>query len=97
MNMQLMMQKAQQLQREIMKKKDEIDKKLFPGKYEWVEVVFNGKKEIQSVKITNEKINSEDIEMLEDMILLAVKDAMAKIDNEINEKMGQYSNLNGLM
>lgn len=97
MNMQAMMQQAQKLQREIMKKKGEVEKELFPGKYEWVEVVFNGKKEMQSIKINKEEISQEDKEMLEDMILLAVKDAMKKIDEETEKRLGQYASLSGLM
>ncbi len=97
MNMQAMMQQAQKLQREIMKKKEEVEKELFPGKYEWVEVVFNGKKEMQSIKINKEEISQEDKEMLEDMILLAVKDAMKKIDEETEKRLGQYASLSGLM
>ena len=97
MNMQMMMQQAQRMQREIMKKKEEIDNKLFPGKYEWVEVVFNGKKEIQSIKINKEEIKSDDKDMLEDMIMLAIKDAMEQIDKETETKLGQYASLNGLL
>lgn len=97
MNMQAMMQQAQKLQREIMKKKEEVEAELFPGKYEWVEVVFNGKKEMQSIKINKEEISNDDLEMLEDMILLAVKDSMKKIDEETEKKLGQYSSLSGLM
>ena len=89
MNMQQMMQQAQRLQREIMQKKEEVERELFPGKYEWVEVVFNGKKEIQSVKINHDgDLSQEDREMLEDMILLAIKDSMQKID-EATEKMAK--------
>lgn len=97
MNIQAMMQQAQKLQREIMKKKEEVEGKLFPGKYEWVEVVFNGKKEIQSIKINKDVINAEDKEILEDMITLAIKDSLKKVDEEMNKAMGQYSSLNGLM
>ena len=96
MNMQAMMQQAQKLQREIMKKKEEVENQLFPGKSEWVEVVFNGKKEIQSIKITEENA-IDDKEMLEDMILLAIKDSLKKADEEMDKKLGQYSSLGGLM
>ena len=97
MNMQMMMQQAQRMQRDIMKKKEEIDNKLFPGKYEWVEVVFNGKKEIQSIKINKDEIKSDDKDMLEDMIMLAIKDSMEQIDKETESKLGQYASLNGLL
>ncbi len=98
MNMQNLMQQAQRLQREITKKKEEIDNEIFPGKYEWVELSFNGKKELQTFKIVKEgPIDEEDKEMLEDMILLAIKDSFKKIDEETEKKLGQYSSMSGLM
>lgn len=98
MNMQAMMQQAQKLQREIMKKKEEIEREIFQGKSEWVEVDFNGKKEMLSMKIIKTgDITEDDKEILEDMILLAVKDAMKKIDEATEKKLGQYSSLSGLM
>lgn len=98
MNMQNLMQQAQRLQREITKKKEEIDNEIFPGKYEWVELSFNGKKELQTFKIVKEgPIDEEDKEMLEDMIFLAIKDSFKKIDEETEKKLGQYSSMSGLM
>lgn len=88
MNMQNLMAQAQKMQRDIQKKKDEIDKTLFKGNSEMVEVVFNGKKEMVSIKIKNSDLSSEDMEILEDMIVLASKDAVTKIDKEIEEKLG---------
>ena len=98
MNMQQIMQQAQRMQREITKKKDEIDAKIFEGKSEWVNVSFNGKKELKGFKIIKDGIIDEsDKEMLEDMILLAIKDAFDKIDKEIEDKLGQYASMSGLM
>ena len=98
MNMQQIMQQAQRMQREITKKKDEIDAKFFEGKSEWVNVSFNGKKELKGFKIIKDGIIDEsDKEMLEDMILLAIKDAFDKIDKEIEDKLGQYASMSGLM
>lgn len=98
MNMQQIMQQAQRMQREITKKKDEVDAKIFDGKSEWVNVSFNGKKELKSFKIIKDGIIDEsDKEMLEDMILLAIKDAFDKIDKEIENKLGQYASISGLM
>ncbi len=95
MNMQNLMAQAQRMQRDMQKKKEEIDSTLFTGNSEMVEVVFNGKKEMISIKIKAE-IASDDIEILEDMIVLASKDAVAKIDKEIEEKMGSLGGLGGL-
>ena len=43
-----------------------------------VKVVMNGQQQIQSVKIAREVVNPEDVEMLEDLVLTAVKEATAK-------------------
>lgn len=96
MNMQQIMQQAQRMQRDITKKKDEIDKMEFLGKSEWVEIVFNGKREIKSFKILKDTIDADDKEMLEDMIMLAIKDAFSKIDKETESKLGSYASMSGL-
>ena len=74
MNMQNLMAQAQKMQRDLQKKKEEIDKTTFTGKSEMVEVIYNGKKEMVSIKILNRELTSEDLEILEDMIVLASKD-----------------------
>lgn len=96
MNMQQIMQQAQRMQRDITKKKEEIDKMKFLGKSEWVEIVFNGKREIKSFKILKDEIDGDDKEMLEDMIMIAIKDAFSKIDKESESKLGSYASMSGL-
>lgn len=96
MNMQQIMQQAQRMQRDITKKKEEIDKMEFLGKSEWVEIVFNGKREIKSFKILKDEIDGDDKEMLEDMIMIAMKDAFNKIDKESESKLGSYASMSGL-
>lgn len=98
MNMQAIMARAQKMQKDITKKKEEIDKTIFEGKSEWVIVTFNGKRELQSLKILKDgNIDEEDKEVLEDMINIAIKDCFNKIDREIEAKLGTYSNaMNGL-
>lgn len=96
MNMQQIMQQAQRMQRDITKKKEEIDGMEFLGKSEWVEIVFNGKREIKSFKILKDEIDADDKEMLEDMIMIAIKDAFSKIDKESESKLGSYASMCGL-
>ena len=98
MNIQNLMAQAQKMQKEITKKKEEIDNSIFTGTSEWVNVEMKGKKEIERVKITFEgTIEQDDKEMLEDMIKIAVNDAVGKIDKEVESKMGAYgSSFNGL-
>ena len=98
MNMQSIMAQAQKMQRDIKKKKEELNAQLFPGKYEFVEVTLNGKKEMVRCKIDKKELDASDIELLEDFIVLATKDALQKIDQEFQAKMGQYAGmLDGLM
>ena len=98
MNMQSIMAQAQRMQRDLQKKKEEINAQLFPGKYEFVEVTLNGKKELVKISIQKDSLDKEDIDMLEDSIVLAQKNALAKVDKEFQAKMGQYAGmLDGLM
>ena len=97
MNMQNLMAQAQKMQRDITKKKEEIDNSEFEGTSEWIKIKINGKKEILSINITQEgSIDEEDKEMLEDMIKIAFNAACKKVDDTIAEKMGAYSSLGGL-
>ena len=98
MNMQNLMAQAQKMQRELAKTKEEIDKTIFTGTSEWVNVEINGKKELVNVKINfTGDITNDDKEMLEDMIKIAFNDATTKVDKLTESKMGAYgSALNGL-
>ncbi len=97
MNMQALMQQAQKMQRDITKKKDELNKKQFTGTSELVEVVFTGDKKLVSVNIKSD-IDNDDKEIIEDMFVIAVNDAMSKIDKETESVLGAYgSQLGGLL
>lgn len=96
--MQALMQQAQKMQRDITKKKDELNKKTFVGTSELVEVVFTGDKKIVSTTIKQDGLDDSDKEILQDMFVIAVNDAMKKIDKETESMLGAYgSQLNGLM
>ena len=56
-----------------------------------MKVRANGKREILEVKITTESLEKEDLEMLEDMILIAVNDVMKQIEKETENKLGRYT------
>ena len=91
MNIQAMMKQAQKLQSDMMKVKDEIDKMEFSSTNGLVTVKINGKKEVLEVKIENDSdFSSDDLEMLQDMIVVAVNDALKKVDSAIEKSMGQY-------
>lgn len=97
MNYQALMRQAQNLQKDMMKTKEEIDNMKFTEENEFVLVSVNGKKEILFLKIKQQNIESDDIEILEDMITLAINNAFKKVDKTTEEKMGKFSALQGLL
>ena len=99
MNMQKLMQEAAKMQRDIIKKQEEINATNYEAQSGLVSIVLNGKKEIVSIKFDKNQINdADDIDALEDMIKLAFNDAASKIDKDIESKLGVYAKgLNGLM
>ena len=97
MNMQAMMQQAQKLQRDMLKAKDEVEGKTFTSKQSLLELVMKVNKEVLSVKIEAENLDKEDIEMLEDMIVLAVNENIKQIDKEMENKLGKFGGMAGLL
>ena len=91
MNMQAMMQQAKKLQKDMMETQKKIDAMEFTGKSSIVTVTMSGKKELKTVMIDAESMDKEEIEMLQDMITVAVNDALKQIDKVIEEKMGVYA------
>lgn len=91
MNMQAMLKQAQNLQKNMMKEKEEIDNSEFTGTSSFVTVKLSGDKKIKEVKIDRESLDSEDIEMLQDILVVAINNAMNEIDKVTNEKMGKYT------
>lgn len=100
MNMQALMKQAQAMQKEITGIKNEIDNSVFEGNSSLVNVKVKGTKEIVEVNFLDgaKDLANDDISMLEDMIVLALNDAFAKVDKTTEQKMGKYSSMmNGLM
>lgn len=91
MNMQALMKRAQQLQKEMLEQKEAIDKKTFIGRSSIVEIHVKGTKMIEKIYINEELSNIDDKELLEDMIQIAINDAFQQIDKETEEKMGKFS------
>ena len=89
MNIQAMMKQAQKLQKEMMETKKIIDETVFTGESSFVKVNVYGNKKIKEIMIEEKDLSSDDIEMLQDMIVVAINDAMNKIDKETENKMGK--------
>ena len=85
-----MMQQAQKLQQQLLKAQEELESLMVEASAGGgaVTVVMNGQMQIQSVKISKEVVNPEDVTMLEDLVLAAVKEAQAKAQDAASKKMG---------
>lgn len=89
-NMNNLMKQAQKMQKQMEEKTKEIESK------EWeatagggaVTVKVSGKKEVLSVKLSEEVVDPDDIEMLEDLIVAATNEALRKMEEESSQVMG---------
>ena len=99
MNIQNLMREAQKMQKNLEKTQKELSDTTYEGTSSLVNVVLNGNKNIVSVKIkATEDFSVEDVELLEDMIMVAFNDAAKKVDEDKEKKLGKYGQgLAGLM
>ena len=91
MNPQAMMKQVQKIQKEMMKTQEEINNTEFEGKNSLVTIILDGQKKLKKIQLNIESFDTEDIEMLEDMIVVAHNEAIEKIDKVTEEKMGAYT------
>lgn len=93
MNIQALMKQAQNLQKDMMKAKNEIDAMTFTGTSSFVSVTVKGTKEVTKVTINNDSISNDDKEMIEDMLVIALNDAFKQVDKITEQKMGKFNNM----
>ena len=91
MNMQAIMKQAQKLQKDMLEAQNEINNKVFESKSSLVSGKMTGEKKLIEVKIDADKLENDDIEMLEDMFVVAVNDAIKQIEKETEQKLGKYT------
>ena len=93
------MREAQKMQKNLEKTQTELGNTTYEGSSSLVSVTLNGNKDIKSVKINSDDVlEKEDIEMLEDMIMVAFNEAAKKVDADKEKKLGKYGQgLSGLM
>jgi DNA-binding YbaB/EbfC family protein len=87
MNIQQMMKQAQQMQDRLQKQMNDLRVEASAGGG-MVTVVMNGQKQVQRIQIDPECVSKDDVEMLQDLIVAAVNDAVRKVDNELGRQMG---------
>ncbi len=85
-----MLQQAQKLQAQLMKAQEELKDLSLEASSGGgaVTVTVNGQQEILSVKISSEVVNQEDVELLEDLVLTAVSEAITKSREAAAEHIG---------
>ena len=92
-NMNNLMKQAQKMQKQM----EDMQKEMETAEFEAaagggaVSVKINGKKEILGISIKPEVVDPEDVEMLEDLVLSAVNEALRKVDEETSSKMGKLT------
>jgi len=92
-NMNNMIKQAQKMQQNMLKMQEEIEKEEFESSAGGgaITVKMSGKKELTEVKIKPEVVDPDDVEMLEDLILTAVNDVIAKVDAANTSKMSSIT------
>lgn len=92
-NMQNMMRQMQKLQKQMSQTQDELNKTEFTGKAadEMITVVFTGDKKMKDIAIKAAAIDPDDPDMLQDLVIQAVNDAMTQIDQATQSKLGKYA------
>jgi hypothetical protein len=88
-----MMHQAQKIQEKLAKTQQELSNITIEASSGGgaVTVVINGQQEIQSVKISAEVINPDDVELLEDLVLTAVREAVAKSREVAAKRLGELT------
>ena len=92
-NMNNLMKQAQKMQRQMEEGQKELETKEFTAKAGGgaVEVTVSGKKEILNVKLSEEAVDPDDIETLQDMIIAATNEALKLAEEANNELMGKMT------
>ncbi len=102
MNMQNMMRQAQQMQAKMQQMQEELEEREVEATAGGgvVRVVATGKKMIKSIEIQEAAVDPDDVEMLQDLIIAAVNEALLKADEMMQSEMGKITggmNLGGLL
>ncbi|WP_027091862.1 YbaB/EbfC family nucleoid-associated protein [Cohnella thermotolerans] len=92
-NMNQMMKQVKKMQEQMLKAQEELGNKTVEGTAGGgvVTVQANGHKKVLSVTIKPEAVDPEDVEMLQDLVLTAVNDALTKADELANNDMGKFT------
>lgn len=92
-NMGNLMKQAQKMQKQMEENQKALEEKEFTATAGGgaVEITVSGKKEITKVKLAEEAVDPDDVEMLEDLIMAATNEALRKMEEEAAAAMGQLT------
>ena len=92
-NMQGMMKQVQKMQKEMTKAQAALNEKEFVGvsTNEYVKATFTGNRKMIGLTVVPDVIDPEDSEMLQDLVMMAVNDALTKIEKETEQTLGKYT------
>lgn len=98
MNMNNLMKQAKKMQEEMQKSQEELSSKEFDATAGGgaISVKVTGEKVLKEIKIKPDVVDQDDVEMLEDLILTCVNEALRKVDSAQAAQLGKY-NIPGLM
>ena len=92
-NMQGMMQKLQKMQKEMNKEQANLEQTVFEASdaNQYVTVKVNGKKEVVELSLNPILVDPDDVEMLQDLVIATVNDALKVVDRETEQRLGKYT------
>lgn len=92
-NIQSMMKKAQKLQKEMEKEQKAIQETIFEVQdiNQLVTVKVNGKRQLTELLIQPELVDPDDIDMLQDLVLDTINDALAQVDEATEERLSRFT------
>lgn len=92
-NMNNLMKQAQRMQRQMAESQKEFEEKEFKATAGGgaVEVTVSGKREVTKVKLDPDAVDPDDVEMLEDLIMAAVNEAMRQVEQETANMMSRLT------
>lgn len=88
MDMKALMKQANMLQKQLKKVEEELDQTEYSGSSNGVKIVINGKNEVQSVEIDPQLLEKDNQEMLQDLILISMNEAVKNAAADRAQQMG---------
>ena len=92
-NMQGMMKQMQKLQKQMAQAQEELNQTEYVGssQSDLVQVTVNGKRQVLSVSIKPEAVDGDDVELLQDLVLMATNRALEQAEKANEQTMGQFT------